>query len=241
MEPPVRPAPPAEPVEDESLPANAPVVSMTATAYYEAVKKDPKGTHAKLKGSIVELTGTIDNINLHPFKKGWGQIILKVDGGLKYVDCYPVESEPWKKVSVNQMVKIRGVRPDDEAFASDVTLRKCVFVDLRPDPTPSLTSEQLATEYAADRKATIAKYHKRGKIIVTGEIVAKEKNEAGAAGIYLKGQGKIRVEAGFTGGDQATTDAFKVGQKITVYGTVLDFEHKDDTFALRFCDLLKQP
>src|SRR5262249_20504177 len=106
-------------------------------------------------------------------------------------------------------------------------------------PTPILSAEKLAGEYAADGKATAAK-HAAKLLAVTGVVVGKKVAENGGALVSLKGAGKAAVVCGFSPLDSDEAGAVKPGQRLTVLGHVVG-GHDDGRFLVTLCRVIKTP
>src|SRR5262249_57977692 len=109
----------------------------------------------------------------------------------------------------------------------------CVLVQTGPSQAVVMSAEQLAKEYAADMEGTRKKYEDRW-LQVTGEIVEREFNSAGASSVWLKGTDKVRVNCGFTPFEKNATRAIKIGQQLTVVGQYTSSFSPEETSVI-FC------
>ncbi len=166
-------------------------------------------------------------------------LIFRTKGGdsSSRVGAQLTDPEPWAKLSPGQTVKLRGTCGFN---TTEPYLVKSVIVEAGPNPAVIITAEQLAEEYAKDRKATLKKYLKK-YFIVSGEVEKKQERESKFIAVYLKGSSGIRVECGFPGNspNSAMTQSIEVGQKIKVFGQlfVTDLQEKDKV-ALSDCYLI---
>ena len=220
--------------DKNALPANAPVIQLTADEFYQAVKKDAKAAHAKFKGSVLEVTGEVVNIGPGVVDPNQGNIGLALEGTHRWVICHTQDPKPWTLVNRGQKVKIRAVCNQMEI--SSAILYNGVFVDLKPNPVPSVSAEQLAKEFSADKKAALAKY-KNKYLVTSGEVVEQEKENVG---VYLKGHGKLRIKGvNFDILQESAAKALKRGRKATFLGEVYDFSDKDDSVVLNPAKLIR--
>jgi hypothetical protein len=224
-----------QPGVGEGPPAGT-VISLTAAEFYDAFNKDPAAATKRFQNAVVELTGVITNISPVPTTPPQGSITLEGPGLGNFLLCYTTDPEPWKKVSFQQKVKLRGVLPERLLHPG---LTKCEFVDLTPNPTPVLTAAALAAEYVANKQQTETKYdHKI--LVVSGEVVKKKADENGCAQVWLKGKDPVMIDLAIPAYDPTVVDPIKPGQQLTVLGTVTG-GHEENCFSLRLCHVLKKP
>src|SRR5262249_22293502 len=165
---------------------------------------------------------------------GEAYVSLEADKDFTGVMCFTADAEPWAKVVPGQKVKLKGKWPPD-AFGT--VLIHCAFVDTGTSPAITVTAQQLAKEYAADKEAANKKY-KDKYLIITGEVADKEFNSAGAASVTLKVEGKVKVTCSFTAFEKALVKPIKVGQQLKAVGQyTLNFG--DDEVSLYFCHPIK--
>lgn len=232
--------PPKVPDDPDKLPANATVLKMSATKLFNEFKKDRKAAERKTEDAVVQVTGKLVDFARHRSKAGPVNLMLEVEGDpTVFIVCDPVEKAPWDLVSIGQTVTLKGlvVLPESDAVAPK--LARGHFVDQKKEPTLTLPAEKLAAEYFDDRKGTAEKYLQRKKLIVTGVIDEIKRND-GAATIYLKGNGKVRIEAAFGTVEQQKTQYLKPGDRIKFMGEVLDFDRDaQQVYRLETCDLIE--
>jgi hypothetical protein len=226
---------PGQPSTGDGAPSGQ-VISVTAQEFYDAFEKDKDAATKRFRNAVVEVTGVIENLAPQATTPPQGLVVLKAGKVGAMVACQTTDPEPWKKVSVEQKVKIKGVLPE-EVF--DERLVQCELVDLQPQPTPILSAEKLASAYAADRKGTIAK-HEAKLVAVTGVVADKKAAENGGALISLKGKDKVAIVCGFTPIDKDESDPIKPGQHLTVLGQAIG-GHDDSRFLLTLCHVIKNP
>jgi hypothetical protein len=165
---------------------------MSADAVVEEFKKDQKAFNAKYKDAVLELSGKVRSCQNDPLGRG-GIIWLESHGSALGVRCMMVEKEPWAKVSPGSEVKVKGKWLAD---TSEEILYGCVFVELGRNPAVSLTAEDLAKAYAADKKKAKEKYHDQW-LIVEGEVVEVGPDARRFDRVVVKGDGKIAVDCYF--------------------------------------------
>jgi internalin A len=212
-----------------------PDFKLTADAFYKEYEADRAAATKKYKDKVIELSGEVDGMGRNI--SGDSHITLKVEKQLIGVMCVTADEQPWAKAVKGQKVKIKGKWPE---FSVGAALIYCVFVETGEYKGIPITAAELAKEFAADGEATVKKYE--GKILVlTGEVVAKEFNSAGAAGIELKSDNKVKVKCSFTATEKDVTKPIKVGQKLTVVGEfTLNFANRDEV-GLYFCLPVTKP
>ncbi len=212
-----------------------PAFKLTAEAFYKEYADDRAAATKKYKDKVIELSGEVDGMGRN--FSGEAYVTLKVEKQLIGVTCATADEQPWAKAVKGQKVKIKGKWPE---FSVGAALIYCVFVETGEYKGIPITAAELAKEYAADREATVKKYD--GKhLVLTGEVVAKEFNSAGAAGMELKADGKVKVQCSFTAFEKDVTKPIKVGQKITVVGEfTLNFASRDEV-TLYFCLPVTKP
>ena len=213
QEPAPRPAAPqALPAKDAALPPR-PDASMTSIAFAESYAADRDGALDRYQGKVLELKGLITGMGRTIDKRA--QLTLQgAPGALLGVMCFTIEPEPWKTYAPGQEVKLVGRFTAQSGAAS---LLDCMVVEAGKIAIASLTAPQLAHEYIENRDDTVRKYDEK-YLIVTGEVVQKETNDAGAVQLDLKGEDKTIVRCTFTASEKAVADAVKVGQKVSILG-----------------------
>jgi Leucine-rich repeat (LRR) protein len=221
--------PPKRVVEDVSK--VEPAFSLTAEKF-AAEAKDRAVANEKFKGKVVELSGVVktvgQNISGEPY------LSLEVEKDFTGVMCFTADAEPWAKVVPGQKIKLKGKWPPD-AFGT--VLAHCAFVDVGTSPAITITAQQLAKEYAADKEAANKKYTDK-YLIITGEVADKEFNSAGAASVTLKVDGNVKVKCSFTAFEKGMVKPIKVGQQLKAVGQyTLNFG--GDEVGLYFCHPIK--
>jgi hypothetical protein len=227
---PQRPSPPGpiaavDPAKDKKAEPKAPPRPDKAEFKFSSVDfgkefiADAKTAKAKYKDKWIELSGPVTGVGHRsgdrPFVDLKGPFDPKRGDDFKSISCFIAEKEPWKKYSPQQPVKIFGKFND--FGTNDMYLVEGVVVEAGADPSLVLSAEQLAKECTADFDGTVAKY-KDKYIILSGEIIGKESNDAGAPTLQLKADGKTKVFASLTAFDKELVADWKAGQKVSVVG-----------------------
>jgi hypothetical protein len=241
--PTTRPAPPTVPQATPEERAKTlaamieapPDFTLKAREFFDEYQFNKSSAQKKYQDKVVELDGTVDSMG-QDWTRNQSFIHLFISDKVAGVRCVTIDPEPWATVVPGQTVKIKGRWPAGIATAT-ATLTDCVFVDTGTSPAITLSAEQLAKEYAADRKAVRKKYD--GKyLVVDGEIVRREQiSKRGASTISLKGDGSVRVACFFTAAEGVHFDSLKVGQQARVIGKFVMPEESNDP-ALSFCLLI---
>jgi uncharacterized protein (DUF1330 family) len=228
--PPTRSRPPVE-----DLSKVEPAFKMTAEEFFKEYEAGKNTAAEKYKGKVIELSGEIDGIGRN--FGGDPYVTLKVEKQLLGVMCFTAEEHPWAKVVRGQKIKIKGKWPE---FTVASSLIYCAFVETGEYAGIRLSAEELAKEYAADPEATVKKYDKKF-LVMTGEVVSKEFNSAGAASVELKSGNKVKVKCSFTATEKDVTKPIKVGQTIEVVGEfTLNFAGGNDV-GIYFCLPMPKP
>lgn len=229
------PKPPKPKPKIEDLTAAKADFTLVADAFYKEYQADKSAAERKYKGKVIELTGEAESHGRN--FSGDAYVSLKVEKQLIGVMCFTADEEPWSKAVKGQKVKIKGKWPE---FSVGATLLYCVFVETGEYKAITITAAELAKEYAADGAATVKKYD--GKHLkLTGEVLSKESNSAGAATVHLKVDGKVKVVCGFTAAEKDVVKPLKAGQKLTVIGEFTLNSDGRDEVNLYFCQVLTKP
>jgi hypothetical protein len=225
----------AEPKRDAyNEPLGAPEVTVTPAEWHAEFKKDSKAATAKYKGKVVELAGEVSTVSGDPYDNV-GYVFLKVPGDILGVRCATRDKKPWVKVSPGSQVKVRG-RISGTYSTGD--LDPAEITEAGPNPGVVISAQQLAKEFAADRKAAREKYDNKSAY-VDGEITEKGSSQYCGIQLKLKGEGDAYVSCCF--GKAANTkplESAKPGQKVKVFGTlsVIDGEKQKEVY-LNTCEL----
>jgi Leucine-rich repeat (LRR) protein len=218
----------------EDISKIAPSFSLSAEKFSEEYKENRNAAEEKYKGKVVELTGVVKSMGRNIADDSY--ISLEAGKVLFGVMCVTADAEPWAKVAPGQKVKLKGKWPE---FSVGAALIYCVFLDTGKYEATALSAEQLAKEYVADPEATTKKY-KDKYLVISGEVMDRDFNSAGAASITLKVDSKVRVKCHFTAFESKQTRSLKVGQRVKAIGQyTLNFDK--DEVGLYFCLPITQP
>jgi hypothetical protein len=212
----------------ENLDKVEPAFRLTAEEFHKEYEAGKNAAATKYAGKVIELAGEVAGVNRNI--GGESSVTLKVEKDLLGVWCGTADEEPWTKVLPGQKIKIKGKWPE---FPVRAALVHCVFVETGEYLGVRVTAEELAAEYTADRDGTAKKYDKK-YLVMTGEVLSKEFNSAGAAGIVLKSGNKVKVTCSFTAFENEQTKRIKVGQRIKVVGQFTS-SFTGDEVGLYFC------
>ncbi len=230
-----QPAPPKPKPKGEDLTDVKPDFTLTAEAFQKEYSDDKVAAEKKYKGKVIELSGEVHTIGRLGGDTPY--IGLKAGKELLGVPCATADQQPWGTAVPGQVVKLKGRWPKD---AYGVALTQCVFTDKGKYKAVPVTAAELAKEFEADPKATVAKYDKK-HLVLSGEVAAKEFNSAGAATITFKTDGKIKVKCSFTASENDYAKPLKAGQKLTAVGEfTLNFDTSDEV-TVYFCYPLSKP
>jgi hypothetical protein len=130
------------------------------------------------------------------------------------------DTAPWLKVGPGCTIKLRGMVPE---FGMSGDLSPCVIVESSPNTALQVTAQQLAKDFAADKKAAAAKYNSKW-VIVEGELTQKAPSgvdEGRFIYLTLKGDGAVSVKC-YVANDnddrKKANTALYSGQKLKVCG-----------------------
>jgi hypothetical protein len=202
-----------------------PDFTVTPAEWKAEFKKDPEAAKAKYKDKVVEMSGTVSSVRPDPYGEV-GRVDLEVPNDAYGVECLLADKKPWTKVSPGSKVKVRGKLWD--RFSG--VLNPCQIVEAGPNPAVTVSAQDLAKQFAADRTAARKKYHDKWAY-VSGEVA--EKSDAEVT-LKLKGEGGISVLCSFPPPYKKSLEPVKVGSKVDLFGQlwVLDGP-QDKAVALR--------
>ena len=215
-ETPKRPPSRVIPAKDAGSPLPArprPDVRMTSSAFAETYAADRAQAFLLYEGKWLELSGKVTGMGRGIDKKPHVTMQGAPDKLLGVI-CYTVDPQPWKTVTPGQDVKVVGRFTAESGAAA---LVDCVVTEAGKIAIPSLTAAELAHEYIDNRDATVRKYDEK-YLIVTGEVVQKETNDAGAVQLDLKGEDKMVIRCTFAPSEKDAAEALKAGEKVSVLG-----------------------
>src|SRR5262249_20789801 len=114
-------------------------------------------------------------------------------------------------------------------------LNPCEIVSAGPNPGVSVTAQDLAKEFAADRQAARKKYDDKWAV-VTGEVIARTKSDLCAVVLTVKGDGDITLACCFGEAYKRTTEGVKVGSQVELFGKLqVSSEPKEKVIGLNYC------
>jgi hypothetical protein len=213
-----RPAPAADPKPDFSL---------DATELAKEVLADPKAAAAKYKGKVVELSGTVSSatpiynprgVTLNGAKKKPNDLFAL------FIDCdlQPELRDKGWLLARGQKVKVTGEVA--AAGADRITLTNATFAELEKNPTPSVTSKELAAAYVKDEKAANAKYGdslNRKDVFVEGVLTdIADSQFSGYKVLKLEGHGRVFIASSVRTAD---AEGLKKGDTVRIKGDCRGF------------------
>lgn len=178
---------------DTSAPPGA--VDLAAAKPELTITADQFAAQAKAaKGKVVELTGVVEGFMARRGDKA--AVRLKAAKNVLGIVCFTADEQPWATLSPGQEVKLRGKGHDGGITAA---LVDCVVLEKGNNPAPTVAAEALAGDYAADPKATDARYSKPGDLFgkyvyITGEVEAREGKAPDAVTFRLNCKGDVGIE-----------------------------------------------
>jgi hypothetical protein len=158
------------------------------------------------------MSGTVDSARPDPYGQ-CGYINLEVPNDFEGVRCVLADKKPWKKVSPGSKVKVRG--KSSEVISGD--LNPCEIVEAGPNPGVIITAQELARQFAADRKGAGQKYDEKWAY-VKGEVAEKTSSQGCAVLLKLKGEKDVIVTCCFGEAYKRGLESVKVGSQVDVYG-----------------------
>jgi hypothetical protein len=186
---------------------------MTSVAFAETYAADRGEALHRYHDKVIELSGAITGMGRTIDRKA--QLTLQgKPGTLLGVMCFTIDPEPWKKYTPGQNVKVVG---RFTAKSGAAALIDCTVIDAGKSAVPTLTAAELTHEYGENREAAVKKYDEK-YVVVSGEVLAKETNDAGAVQLDLKGEDKSIVRCMFPASEKDEADAIQPGQKVSVLG-----------------------
>src|SRR5262249_31483495 len=119
--------------------ATAPALSTDADTWKKQCKDDQKGMKAKYLDKVVEISGTVVEMQRRPNEE-FSRVYL----GDERVQCVLSTTTPWDKLSHGAKVKIKGTMPDGEWIGTEGALILCEIVDAGEYKPLRLTAEGLS-------------------------------------------------------------------------------------------------
>jgi hypothetical protein len=184
-------------------------------------KKDSQAARAKYKGKVIEMSGTVSLARPDPYGL-CGYISLDVPNDAFGVRCVLADLKPWKKVSPGSKVTVRGKSSD--LIAGDI--RPCEVVKAGPNPGVVISAQELARQFAADRKQARQKYNEKWAYI-KGEVMEKTA-KPGQASFKLKGADGIAVTCSTGDAYKKMVTEVKVGAQVEAFGQLQIFDGPQD-------------
>lgn len=221
-----------------AAPAPAPArpdFQVTAEAFAKEFTKDREAFKAKYANKVVEVTGTVHSVGQDI--GGGGNVSLRGDPDVLVgnVLCGTAEREPWRAVLPGQTARVRGRCPD--RVSVEAMLFDAVVLEVRGDPPPTVTADQLAKEFAADPDAAEKKWDKK-YLILTGRVkqVIPPKDLNGRFLLLESDPATPRVQPDFGTDDRAKR--VRPGQQVRVLAQSLGVAAEKDRLLFIDCWLL---
>ncbi len=202
--------------------AQPPELKTTAEALAKEAIADPTAAEAKYKGKVVEVDGQVafankivgDNrmFSLTGAKK------QPTDAVSRDVMCTPRPDQQDRAWGLGRGQKVKVVGRVTGVNTFGVSLSDCTVAEEGPNPTQTVSAEQLAADYAKNPLAAEKKYlagEKYAKeIIITGTVAdLKTKNDFYV--VRLAGSGPVAVDCTVKKEDW---ESLKKGEKVTIKG-----------------------
>lgn len=185
----------------EPILAATPDFLLTAGELAEAYEHDEEATDSKYLGALIELRGVVYSIAPNSEEQPCILVSETADPTSDFIMCITVNKQPWLNVCRGQAVTIRGVYASYIMFQCDLT--DCVVVKKGESPAITLSAEELAARFVADREA-LSERHLNKQIIVESEVLRIEPAKVGPESVFLKGTADtpIRCSLGSFEGEQ---------------------------------------
>ena len=199
-----------------------------------------QATQEKYHAGVIEMTGTVAEVTVdlagNPVVSLQAGAEKDQYGNLPVVQCVTTDPEPWSKLAKGQQATLRG---DVGYLPLAPNLKDCQIVPAGPTIALAVPSSQLAAEYAEREKAK--KLYQGKNLIVSGKVVEKKADAAGAITLFLEGTAGTRVRCDFGMIESVikkAAPAVQVGQKVQVFGEIEDFTKTADEVPLTSCRLI---
>jgi hypothetical protein len=220
----VKPAAGAAPVAASDA-AGPRVFRLTPEAFFAEFKANPDAIHEKYQGGSLEIAGTVEEVGANLASNSVVSIRAGGEkdaiGLLPVVQCVMTDPEPWAKLARGQQATIRG---DIGYLPFQANMENCRIVASGPPTVLTVSASQLASELADKDK--FKKTYAGKNVIVTGKVVEKKADTAGAISLALEGVGGTDVHCDFAMIESTlkkVVPAVTVGQKVQVFGEIQDF------------------
>ena len=228
---------------DDTKPADRkPDIQAKADEFVKEAVADAKAGEAKLKGKVVELTGTVSGAE--PRYTSFGLTLSAgkrkpADATGLFVDCEVPEGEREKVwlLALGQKVKVVG---QVKAVETDrVRLTDCSVTELEPNPLPTVTATDLAAAYVKDDKAAAKKYGDRystKELFLEGTVKETKPGDYGTQ-VFLEGADKLAVRLQV---DKKEAEGLKAGDKLKLKATSRGY-WPEEKAVLASGRILKEP
>jgi hypothetical protein len=241
------PASQATPPSGDPAANREPAFRVSATALAQEAIADPKAAEAKYRGQLIEVDGRIDLAN-------------RVIGDSRMVSLIGARTGPDNVFSVDVMClsvpnhraqmwwlgkgeKVKVIGRVTNISPKAVYLDECTFTEQEPNPTVTLSAEQLAGEFAQNASAATKKYQpvlgeKYGKeVIVTGTVADRIKTRDGFYIAQLAGAARITVNCQLP---KEEWQSLQRGEKVTIKGDYAKFAAQENAVVINNAFLLKK-
>ena len=167
---------------------------VAAADLLDEVKKDSKKAEAKYKDKLVQVTGSVYEV-----EAGRRQVVVKLLGKNSDPDdtqIYAVLAEKdvalGQQLSRKQKVKLTGVFKEAKSLGFFTVLQECRVEELSKSETIHVAASDLAREFTENAAAAGKKYDTKD-VIISGEVAALTKGEFNTTHVKLKGNDKLQV------------------------------------------------
>ena len=211
------------------------VVRLDPEAFAAEVAKGERAAATKYKGKAIELSGKVADVH----RAADGRVFISLpakSAGILGVTCFLKDPDVFGKVVKGQDVTVRGKVGD---MPVGVQLADCELVNVGPSPALTYTAQEMAAEWARDRRAAGRKW--AGKVVIVSGVVADTRaNDVGAINAFLRGADPVWVDCGFTAFEKAAAEKIKAGDRVKVVGEFWNPESGPAGPALRYCHLVPE-
>ncbi len=201
------------------VPGNTPhqvAFKMSAKDLFDEIKRDKDAAQKKYEGKWVELSGEINFVGEYKSKKEGRRIAVASPGQpQEHLYCsIPQASREPGRFSNGQKITVEVLV--GKWFIGQPTLTEGEIKQLGPDQSVSLTAEEIASEVAADQRATEQKYG--GKTVrLTGKYTGMEQFGDQKHPLLEAGPGKV-IKCRINWEPEPELARLKVGDRVTLVG-----------------------
>ncbi|HXG09299.1 MAG TPA: hypothetical protein VNK04_05875 [Gemmataceae bacterium] len=236
------------PIDGRGSRDRRPVLFVTAEQMARDYAASRQAADVKYRGKYLQVAGVVDRVRTNSLGERSVALVgftenRSDDPVVKEIRCIflPTHDDRTLDLTRGQEVKIVG-RCEGEGTSIDIEIVDCELEEVGPDPSITVTAEQLTRAYAQSKEQADQKYSGR-QLVIEGVLVELRGEGEGRPEVVLAGHDEqsarpLRVVAAYPSDQRGAFARLSKGQKIKIKGECSG--RHDDEVSVSFAVLVRK-